>query len=88
MIESCNFQTMSRRGNPNWGHPLPPVTASATEFERLVKQLRLTPQSYGDSVELKRWCQRNKNRCYIPERLLQEWGIEVEFSYGTDPAPP
>ena len=78
---------MRRRGNPNWGRPLPLVTASATEFERVVKQLRLTPQSYGDSVELKRWCQRNKNRCYIPERLLQEWGIEVELGYGNDAAP-
>jgi hypothetical protein len=75
---------MSRRGNPNWGRPLPPVAAYPTEFERLVKQLRLTPQNYADSVELRRWCQRNKNRCYIPERLLQEWGIEVELSYGND----
>jgi hypothetical protein len=59
-----------------------PAMASPTEFERLVKQLRLTPQNYAQSVELKRWCQRNKNRCYIPELLLEEWGIEVELSYG------
>jgi len=77
---------MRRRGNPNWGQPMQPVMASPTEFEQLVKQLRLTPQNYANSVELKRWCQRNKNRCYIPERLLEEWGIEVEVSYGGLPS--
>jgi len=73
---------MRRRGNPNWGRPVPPVQAFPTEFEQIVKRLRLTPKNYCDSVELKRWCQRNKNRCYIPEVLLEEWGIEVELSYG------
>jgi len=73
---------MRRRGNPNWGRPVPSVLAFPTEFERLVKRLRLTPKNYSDSIELKTWCQRNKNRCYIPEVLLEEWGIEVELSYG------
>jgi hypothetical protein len=73
---------MRGRGNPNWGHPMLPAMASPTEFERLVKELRLTPRNYAQSVELKRWCQRNKNRCYIPELLLEEWGIEIELSYG------
>jgi len=41
---------MRRRGNPNWGHPMLPAMASPTEFERLVKQLRLT--EWGIEVEL------------------------------------
>jgi len=65
---------------------MPADMGSLTEFERLVKQLRLTPENYANSVELKRWCQRNKNRCYIPERLLGEWGIEVELRYGGLPS--
>jgi hypothetical protein len=38
----------------------------------------LTKAEYSASVELKRCCERNRNRCYIPEWLLQVWGIEVE----------
>ena len=72
----------SRRGNPNWGRPMLPCPHVATEFEIEVRHLRLTPKMYANSVELKKWCQRNKNRCYIPELLLEEWGIEVELSYG------
>ena len=67
-----------RRGNPKWGLPIPPAPAIATEFEVLVKRLNLTPQAYTSSRELRAWCERNKNRIYIPEWLLQEWGITVD----------
>ena len=73
-----------RRGNPNWGHPLRPVLATPTAFETTVRRLRLLPEKYTASNELKRWCQLNKNRCYIPEWLLEEWGIDVEIGYGHD----
>ena len=75
-----------RRGNPNWGRPLPALPASPTEFDILVKRLRLIPEMYVASRELRRWCQLNRNRCYIPEWLLEEWGINVEIGYGNDAA--
>jgi len=53
----------------------------STEFEMRVKHLRLTPETYTASVELRRWCEHNKNRFYIPEWLLREWGITVDVSY-------
>jgi len=28
--------------------------------------------------ELKQWCERNKDRCYIPEWLLKRWGMFVD----------
>jgi hypothetical protein len=56
--------------------PLGP--ALATQFEIQVRQLRLTPETYLRSVELHSWCEHNRNRCYIPEWLLEEWGITVE----------
>jgi hypothetical protein len=73
---------MNRRGNPNWGRPIPLGPAIATEFELQVKQLRLTPETYVLSVELRRWCLQNRNRYYIPEWLLDAWNIHVnpEFS--------
>jgi hypothetical protein len=66
------------RGNPNWGKPLPPVPALLTEFEMQVERLGLNKAQYVASSQLKLWCERNRNRCYVPEWLLGEWGITVE----------
>ncbi|HXY10063.1 MAG TPA: hypothetical protein VEI52_19635 [Terriglobales bacterium] len=70
-----------RRGNPDWGRPILHVPILATEFEMLVKQLRLTPEMYTFSHELKNWCERNRNRVYIPEWLLEEWDISVNLNF-------
>jgi hypothetical protein len=67
-----------RRGNPDWGKPLPAAPTLPSEFKILVKQLRLTPEKYASSRELKEWCRRNRNRCYVPEWLLKEWQIVAE----------
>lgn len=70
-----------RRGNRNWGKPLPPIPAGPTEFEVVVERLRLAPETYTSSGQLKAWCKRNCNRCYVPEWLLQEWKITVDVGY-------
>jgi hypothetical protein len=67
-----------KRGNPNWGRPIPPAPALATEFELRARQLQLTPDMYASSHELRLWCELNGNRAYIPEWLLEEWGIAVD----------
>jgi hypothetical protein len=72
-----------KRGNPNWGRPIPPVRAFATEFELRARQLQLTSKMYTSSRELCTWCERNRNRLYIPEWLLEEWGITVDLNFGT-----
>jgi len=74
--------SMRRRGNPNWGRAAPFISSGPTEFELIVKRLRLTKERYTSSLELKRWCESNRNRCYIPEWLLKAWDLEVEFYYG------
>jgi hypothetical protein len=61
-----------------------PAPAVATEFEVEVKRLHLTPEMYAHSFELRRWCLRNKNRCYISEQLLKKWDMVVEIGYGSD----
>ncbi len=70
-----------KRGNPNWGCPMPPGPALATEFELQVRQLQLTAKTYTSSAELHTWCERNRNRFYIPEWLLEEWGITVDLNF-------
>ena len=44
----------------------------------VVKRLGLTKAQYVASAQLRRWCKCNRNRCYVPEWLLQEWGIQVD----------
>jgi hypothetical protein len=73
-----------KRGNPNWGLPIPFAPALPTEFELRVRQLRLTGEMYTSSAELHRWCERNRNRRYVPEWLLQEWDITVDPNITAD----
>jgi hypothetical protein len=75
-----------KRGNPNWGRPMPPAPVLATEFERQVRTLRLTPETYVFSAKLRRWCWQNRNRFYIPEWLLEKWRIAVD-AYTSNAAP-
>lgn len=67
-----------KRGNPNWGSPIPPTPALLTEFEKQVREMGLVKHEYAASTDLKRWCERNRNRLYVPEWLLKEWGMAVE----------
>ena len=70
--------TKRRRGNPNWGKPFPALPVLLTQFEMQVERLGLAKAQYVASPQLKHWCERNRNRCYVPEWLLKEWGIEVD----------
>ena len=60
---------------------MPPVPALATEFELRARHLQLTAEMYTSSRELRAWCERNRNRCYVPEWLLEEWGITVDLNF-------
>ena len=59
-----------------------PSTA-ATQFEKQVRKLRLTNNNCARSDKLRRWCQENSHRCYIPESLLKVWGIVVDLDYSS-----
>jgi hypothetical protein len=47
-----------KRGNPNWGRPIAPALALATEFELRARQLQLTPEMYASSAQLRTWCKQ------------------------------
>lgn len=70
-----------KRGNPNWGRPIPPARALPTEFEMQARRLRLTKETYASSRALRIWCELNKDRIYVPEWLLQEWRMTVESTH-------
>jgi hypothetical protein len=67
-----------KRGNPNWGRPMPPAPVLATEFELQVRHLCVTGDAYAASNELRRWCWENRNRSYTPEWLREKWHITVD----------
>jgi hypothetical protein len=67
-----------KRGNPNWGKPMKAAPDVPTAFEEQVQKLGLNEQTCETSEKLRQWCQCNKDRCYIPERLLKRWGITVD----------
>jgi hypothetical protein len=66
--------------HPNWasGCFARVSPRATTEFEKRMRELRLSPDNCIASLELRRWCEDNKNRCYIPEWLLKAWGIPVD----------
>jgi hypothetical protein len=39
---------------------------------------------YASSAELHTWCQRNRNRYYVPEWLLEMWDIIVDPNITAD----
>jgi hypothetical protein len=80
MSGSIVLPSKRKRGNPNWGQPAKFVRLPTllTEFERQVEGLGLTKAQYANSAQLRLWCQHNRNRVYVPEWLLEEWGMTVE----------
>ena len=74
--------TTRKRGNPNWGRPIPPGPTLPTEFELRIRQLQLTAEMYTSSRDLRAWCEQDRNRLYVPEWLLEEWGITVDLNFG------
>jgi hypothetical protein len=73
---------MAKRGNPNWGKFLHSIPSLVTEFEIEVARLGLKRPDYVACMPLKRWCYRNRNRVYVPEWLLAEWGMRVQTDFG------
>jgi hypothetical protein len=71
-------QAARKRGNPNWGKPIESVPPVPTAFEEQVQKLGLNDQTCATSEKLKVWCERNKDRCYIPEWLLKQWRLSVD----------
>ncbi len=58
----------------------------ATSFERMVKELDLSPEEYESSAPLKEWVRRNMDEKYVPSDLLKAWGFEEDESAKDDAA--
>ena len=48
-----------------------------SSFEQIVRRLRLSPDQYLGSVQLKEWVRKNKDQKYVPSDLLKAWDFEA-----------
>ena len=71
----------SRGGNPNSVRPgaANALPSSESSFERVVLSLRLSPEEYESSTELREWVLRNKDHKYVPPELLKAFGFQVNL---------
>jgi hypothetical protein len=63
------------KGNPNWGKTYIDIPITPTSFEEIVRQLKLSENEYQNSIPLKEWAQKHKDSKYVPQDLLEAWGI-------------
>jgi len=52
---------------------------SESSFERVVISLKLSPEEYAGSRELREWVLQNKDHKYVPPELLKAFGLQVNL---------
>jgi hypothetical protein len=70
-----------RRRSVNRNFTKPGTTRLITfpsSFEQVVRALKISPEEYGSSPELKEWVRRNKDDKYVPTEVLKVFGFRVE----------
>lgn len=71
-----------RRGPVNRNFTKPEARSlsifSASSFEQTGESLKLSPDEYRGSAELKEWVRHNKDHRYVPSELLKAFGFEVD----------
>jgi hypothetical protein len=65
--------------NPNSAGAINAPPLSASSFERVVDSLKLSPDQYQSSSELREWVLRNKDHKYVPPDLLKAFGFQVNL---------
>jgi len=71
---------MQRTVNRNFTKPgaIGPIVFSPSSFERIVSSLKISPEEYRSSPELKEWVRRNEDHRYVPTDLLKVFGFQVD----------
>jgi hypothetical protein len=65
------------KGNKKWGSHIPPEPKpdKPTAFEITAHQLQLKPKDYKTSGPLKSWAAKHYKSRFVPEKLLEHWGL-------------
>jgi hypothetical protein len=65
--------------NSNSLGPKNSPTLVESSFERVVDSLKLSPEQYQSSTELREWVLQNKDHKYVPPDLLKAFGFHVNL---------
>ena len=70
-----------QRGTANSNSPgaINPRALLESSFDRVVDFLKLSPEQYQSSTELREWVLRNKDHKYVPPDLLKAFGFQVNL---------
>jgi hypothetical protein len=71
---------LQNKGNRSWGEPSEDIPNTPSSFEQIVQQLKLSETEYRGSTALKQWAQKYKDSKYVPQDLLEAWGIAEKLS--------
>jgi hypothetical protein len=70
---------LRNKGNQNWGKPSGGIPNTPTSFEEMARGLKLSEVDYRSSIPLKEWAKKHKDSKYVPQDLLEAWGIVVNL---------
>ena len=73
------MHSLRNQRNSNWGQPYGDTPITTTSFEEMVRRLKLSEKEYQSSIPLRQWAQKHKDSKYVPQDLLEAWGIEVNL---------
>ena len=70
-----------QRGTPNSNSPgaIHPPTLLESSFDRVVDSLKLSPEQYQSSTELREWVLQNKDHKYVRPDLLKAFGFQLNL---------
>jgi len=54
------------------------IARSQQRYDHRLRNLVQRTDAYVSSDQLRRWCEHNRDRCYIPDWLLKRWGMPVD----------
>ena len=52
------------------------VPSSPSSFEEVARKLKLVPEHYKDSLQLRDWVFRHKDEKYVPSNVLKAFGFD------------
>jgi hypothetical protein len=66
----------NRGWNSTFAH-FTPVKPVEYEFDKEVRRLHLTPEKLETSQALRKWAFKHCHTRYVPEYLIEVWGLQV-----------
>ena len=70
---------MRSERSSNFGKAAGDIPNTPSSFEQMARQLKLSEKEYRGSTALKQWAQKHKDSKYVPQDLLEAWGIEAKL---------